>query len=138
MSKHKESTTKQQADEASVFHAKTPDANVVGVEYLRVLLTSEDGQWFAQGLEIDYAAQGTSEEDVKLRFQKGLECTIREHLRMLGKIDDLLVPAPLDVWREFYIGAKERTVDRIPMLHSQVSLHPRFDAVAYYTDAKAA
>ena len=69
---------------------------------LRVLITPDDGMWFAQSLEIDYAAAGTSVEDVKERFQKGLALTIGEHLKMYGELDKFFVPSPPEVWKEFF------------------------------------
>ena len=116
------------------FHGTTPDGNVVGVGNLRVLLRNADGYWFAQGLEIDYAAQGDSIADVQQRFENGLECTIREQLKVFGTIDKLLVQAPGEVWRELWDGKPKC----VAMRHSQLSTHPFFDAFAYYSDAIAA
>jgi hypothetical protein len=126
----------QGADQAAfdAFHDTTRDGNVVGVGNLRVLLRNADGYWFAQGLEIDYAAQGETIEDVQQRFEHGLECTIREHLKVFGTIERLLVPAPGEVWRELVDGKPKCVAKR----HSQLSIHPFFEAFAYYSDAIAA
>jgi len=70
---------------------------------LRVIICVEgDNEWYAQGLEIDYLAQGTSLEDVQDAFERGLKETISEHLKDSGDIRKLLTPAPADVWTDFY------------------------------------
>jgi predicted RNase H-like HicB family nuclease len=43
---------------------------------LRVFIYNDDGSYFAQGLELDYFAQGESLEDVKARFFDGLLLTL--------------------------------------------------------------
>lgn len=72
--------------------------HAVIVDCLRVLLIEEENQWFAQGLELDYAAAGDSAEDVKERFQQGLKATIREHLKIYGSVENLLIVAPQEAW----------------------------------------
>ena len=72
----------------------------VGIWNLHVIITHDDGSWFAQAAEIDYAAQGDSVEDVKSRFQQGLCSTIHEHLTVYGDLDQFLQPAPPEVWKE--------------------------------------
>ena len=85
------------------IHATDGEGNhVVHVKSLSVLLSHDDGDWFAQSLEIDYAAAGSTVEEVKENFAKGLSATILEHLRLHGEIDNLLKPAPQDAWTEFY------------------------------------
>jgi hypothetical protein len=91
------------------------ETHVVGIGNLRVKITHEDGAWFAQGLEIDYAAQGSSREDVKRRFEKGLLATIGEHLRIYGTIKKLLQPAAPEMWQELADASEAR--------YSQVSIH---------------
>ena len=62
--------------------------------------TQESGVWFAQGLEIDYAAQGSSFEDVRKNFENGLMLTIGSYLKTYGDLQRLLVVAPDEVWKE--------------------------------------
>lgn len=88
---------------------------MVGIGNLRVKITHDDGAWFAQGLEIDYAAQGSSLEDVKRRFEKGLLATIGEHLRIYGTIRKLLQPAAPEIWQELADASEAR--------YSHVSIH---------------
>ena len=81
----KEPTT---ALQGGISHGKT----VVGIWNLHVRITREDQQWFAQGFEIDYAACGTSQEDVKKKFQDGMAATIHEHLKLFGTIEGFSYP----------------------------------------------
>jgi len=90
----------------------------VVINNLRVLITEEEpGIWVAQGLEIDYVAQGRSDAEVKQRFQDGLRATINEQLIHCRSIKQLLVPARQDVFLEF------ATAIEGPVIYSQVSIH---------------
>jgi len=79
---------------AKAVHAKKRTdkgtAHVVGIGDLRVMIVEEEGHWFAQGLEIDYAADGLSLDDVKRRFEQGLASTVSEHVKIYGSIQHLL------------------------------------------------
>lgn len=92
----------------------------VGIWNLHVIITHDDGSWFAQAAEIDYAAQGDSIEDVKSRFQQGLCSTIHEHLTVYGNLDQFLQPPPADVWTEIM---KAVSHDGGEHQFSQLSLH---------------
>jgi hypothetical protein len=91
---------------ALAFQGSTKDGkiSVVGIGNLRVVIIKDDDLWFAQGLEIDYAAQGQTIEDVKKHFEGGLAATVHEHLRVFGDIGKLLKVAPAEVWNEFLMG----------------------------------
>lgn len=73
---------------------------VVTLLGLQVIIAPDGDQWVAQAMEIDYAAGGDSKEDVRQRFQDGLEATIGEHFKRFGGIDDLLTPPPASYWRD--------------------------------------
>lgn len=78
-------------------------SHVVGVADLRVVITCEGPEeWYAQGLDIDYLAQGTSLDGVKKAFESGLRKTVNENLKCVGSISRLLAPAPQDVWESYY------------------------------------
>lgn len=87
---------------AKALHAHEGDTHVVGVLALRVLLVEDTSGWFAQGLDIDYAASGDTADAAKHNFQEGFCATVHEHLVMHGDINRLLKPAEQDAWKEFY------------------------------------
>ncbi len=114
---------KRKAVGATALHAslkmKGGSAHIVGIGDLRVILSKEDGSWFAQALEIDYFAEGVSLEDVKKRFEDGLVLTIDENLRVFGHIKGVLVPPPR--------GVLEELVSCQPVRYSQLSRHVFLD-----------
>ena len=85
---------------AIAIHAADKDGrhHVVGLGNIRVLLLPDGGAWFAQGLEIDYAAQGETLEEAKKEFEDGLEAMVQEHIRVHGNIRKLLQVAPNEMW----------------------------------------
>ncbi|MBZ5609803.1 MAG: hypothetical protein LAP38_16195 [Acidobacteriia bacterium] len=85
---------------AGAIHLKHKDGehHVVGLGNIRVLLLPDGSGWFAQGLEIDYAAQGESLEEAKKEFEDGLEAMVHEHIRVHGDIKQLLQVAPNEIW----------------------------------------
>lgn len=96
-----------QRQEPAAVHLKHGDNHLVGLNALRVLLTPDGDAWFAQGLEIDYAASGATAEEVKTNFSEGLKLTVGEHLRIYGNIERLLKVAPQEAWSEFFSAAPE-------------------------------
>lgn len=91
---------------------------VVAVLDLRVMVTQDDGLWFAQGLQVDYAAQGRSWMEVRKAFEDGLTASIDAHLRKYGHLKHFDQPAPQHVWQEFK-NAKQRAYSRITLhLHA--------------------
>lgn len=97
---------KKKPDEPTEYHEAVAELESGGVVAaaavlwnLHVRITRDDEHWFAQGYEIDYAAEGDSLDDVKLRFQCGLSATIQEHLKIFGTAAKLLMPSPAEVWQ---------------------------------------
>jgi hypothetical protein len=91
--------------ELKTFHKAidTPSGSdhVVGIGDLRVIVLKRDEFWFARGLDIDYAAQGQTEREVKRNFERGLKLTIEEHLKTFGNIENLLSPpTPREAFRK--------------------------------------
>jgi hypothetical protein len=74
---------------------------------VNVAVWNDDESWFAQSLEIDYAAEGTDLSDLKRRFTWGLVTTIGMHLSMYGNLDKLMVPAPAGAWLEFFKATRQ-------------------------------
>ena len=58
------------SDEATAIHGVSQEGDhLVGIGNLRVLIEKEGNFWFAQGLEIDYVAQGDTMEAVQKEFR---------------------------------------------------------------------
>lgn len=81
--------------------------HAVVVNDLRVMLLKDGDSWFAQGLELDYAAAGSSIEEVKKKFESGFAQTIREHLLMYGNLSRFTQVAPQETWNEFFNAPPE-------------------------------
>src|SRR6266404_5178339 len=69
-------------------------AQAVGIGNLHVLVVPDGKFWVAQGIEIDYAAQGATIDLAKENFEKGLCLTIEQNLRVHQTIERILTPAP--------------------------------------------
>lgn len=107
---------------ARAIHFKSSDCEGVVIGSLRVIVSEQQGYWFAQGIEIDFAASGSSLDDVQERFEHGLVETISAHLSKYGTIEKLLKYAPKSEWQGL-TGSKEYFVD-------MVSVHELQDQVA--------
>ena len=103
----KAAAAKKAPENAMALHLSNGDDHIVGLKALRVLLSKDGNCWFAQGLDIDYAAAGPSIDAVKKNFEAGLALTVREHLRMHGSISKFLVVAPQEAWDEYYQAKPE-------------------------------
>ena len=101
---------------ATAVHGQDGQEHLVGIGNLRVIICQDGDQWFAQGLEIDYAADGNSYEEVKDNFQNGLRGTIGLHLQSYGNLDKLLKIAPPAAWKELLTMGQR-------MRYTQVSFH---------------
>ena len=117
----KKTDPKPQDGEAYVAHAEAGDQHAVLVNALRVVVTQDEGHWFAQGLELDYAAAGTSEEDVKKRFAQGLGATINEYIKVYGSIESIVKVAPQDAWDLWLVGDRRYTLDHVSIHNLQES-----------------
>jgi hypothetical protein len=100
------------------------DHHAVAMLNLTVMVTNDEGVWFAQGLEVDYAAQGDSLEEAKKHFEDGLHATIDVNLEKFQSLKHMLVPAPAGVWQEFFETESEC------LTYSQFSLH-QFTGIVY-------
>lgn len=89
------------AGKTAAVHAQHENEHLVAFGSLRVLVKETNSHWFAQGIEVDYAAAGDSLEDVKDRFEKGLTATIHLHLERYGTIEKLLRFAPKEALEPF-------------------------------------
>ena len=104
---------------ASALHAQAGNDHVVALTALRVMLLEDSGGWFAQGLEVDYAASGATVDEAKKNFEDGFCATVREHLQMYGSIERFLKVADAAAWNEFFALPKSA----VRQLFSCVQLH---------------
>jgi hypothetical protein len=116
--------------------------HVLAVEGLRVLITRDGDYWFAQGLEIDYAAAGASLEDVKDKFAEGLCLSLVENLRLYGDVKQFVKIAPEEEWNKLLRGGASQfdlSVKRIVELPSQLpETGLPFDSIHFYQPKTAA
>jgi hypothetical protein len=112
--------------------------HVVEIKNISVAIYQKGKRWIAQGVEIDYIAQGNSVDDVKRAFEIGLEATINQHLKIHGDIDRLLKFAPDNVLLRVFKRILHNPTS-ISATYSQVSVHdqPYFN-INYVALAKAA
>ena len=87
---------------AKVFHGTDGATHVVGIGPIKVIICHDGDAWFAQGVDIDYAANGSSLSNVKRNFEIGLAGTIDLHIKLYGNLKKFLKPAPQDVWDELH------------------------------------
>jgi len=92
---------------AVAVHVAKESTHLVGLGNIRVIVFKEDGAWIAQGLEIDYAASGSSKVDAQKNFEIGLEGTVDLHIKIHQGIENLLKVAPADIWKGFAGSAAE-------------------------------
>ena len=112
---------KTKSQTAAAVHLQQGGDHAVAIWNLSVLIVPDGDFWFAQALEIDYGAQGSSIEDAKKHFEEGLAATIHQHLKVHGDIQKLLKFAPNEILRE--AAAKKSSIK--PYL--QVSFHKVVD-----------
>lgn len=133
--------TRARAGDATAEHI-TDGAERHRVKFgnLRVLVVQEDGQWFAQGIEVDYAAAGDSLEDVKDRFSRGLLETARAHIRRFETIDGMLRFAPEATWRRIFdeSEAYDVTLQQVQAISAPKEPTLPFKQIAYLQRAHCA
>lgn len=78
---------------------------LIGLANLRVILFTEDLSWFAQGIDIDYLAEGSTEEEAKKNFEEGLCGTLHAYYSKYGTIRGRLRAASRQLVRE--VAAQE-------------------------------
>lgn len=109
------------------------DSNIAAVKALHVMLVPDSGGWFAQGLEIDYAACGSTPDEAKNNFGQGLSLTLCEHLLMYGHIKKVLVVAPQEAWEEYFQtpaeGIQKQTCDLVTFLQETTEKKPKLEQV---------
>lgn len=121
------------------IHAQHKDGihHVVGLGNIRVLLMPDDGGWFAQGLDIDYAAQGDSLKAAKREFEDGLEATVHAHLQKTGDIRALLKFAPPEMWDLASDPAVQLRHYSQVTQHHVITENSKYEGISYLIAAKA-
>jgi len=85
---------------SQALHAKSGDNHLSAISDLNVIILPDGDQYFAQAVEVDYFACGSSVKNVQRNFVTGLASTIRAHLEKSDTIKKFLVPSPEDEIRE--------------------------------------
>lgn len=120
---------------AQAGHVSEGGTHVAFVKALHVLLSKEDGGWFAQGVEIDYVASGATADEVKKNFADGLALTIDEHLKMHGHIKNILKGVPLEAFGA-YIETPPDDIEELSFL-TAISMFEKAKVSAPKEKAKA-
>ena len=127
---------------ATALHVKHGTNHLVGIGNLKVVIVQDGNSWFAKGLEIDYASEGTSLDGVKAAFETGFCCTIHEHLRVYGSLEKFLIPAPVEIWKEMLYDQcsdmKSFSQVSIHDLSAKVKTHLPFTGIEYIRREKVA
>ena len=83
------------------------DNHHVSIEDLKVWVYRDDGMWIAHGIDVDYAAYGTTPDEAQMAFLNGLAFTIVEHLRRFKSLRVLLARGAPDELRARWVSAVE-------------------------------
>ena len=84
-----------------VIHNHDDDSgDEVACSRLNVVLKRDDEFWYAQGVQIDYVAQGVNIEDVQAKFVEGLAETLLLHAQRFGSVEKVLRWAPESEWKD--------------------------------------
>jgi hypothetical protein len=121
-----------------VLELSREETHLVKVGALRVLIHPDGDGWYAQGIEIDYAATGGSVDEVKHNFEIGLARTIDLHLERWGTVKNLLKFAPPSEWEELLGGQGYKFSMTITHQVSTVSEKIPFQSIAYLQAAALA
>jgi hypothetical protein len=128
---------------AKAVHLSNQDEalHLVGLGNIRVVIIPDEDAWFAQGLEIDYGAQGASIEEAQANFQAGLTATIEQHLKMFGTIEKILRAAPPKVLVHLLLD-KSATYHKFSQVTfhevNQILAHLPFQGIDFYKSKAAA
>ena len=102
---------------ANLQHETDDDGNhLISVSGLRVMITEDqNGIFCAQGLDIDYAASGGTQEDVMENFVKGLCNSFVANINVFGSLRRFARVAPQEIWNEFYALSGDVAISRKPL-----------------------
>jgi hypothetical protein len=116
--------------------------DIVAIGDLHVLLVPDGDSWIAQGIEIDYIAQGDTPEQAKEYFEHGFTKTIALYLKDDGDITGFLRWAPPEVIAEYNQVTKEESKQSFAALVVTASKAKQLEfpwkRIAYVSPLKAA
>ncbi|MEW6038544.1 MAG: hypothetical protein AB1648_09885 [Pseudomonadota bacterium] len=122
--------------EGEAMHANHGSNHAVAINAMRVIIVQDgDDAWFAQSLDIDYAAGGSSLENAQRNFETGLSATIKAHLERFGHIERIMRSPDLGDWvpllsrqgKEFEYS----TVESHELKDSVLSEHLPYTGISY-------
>lgn len=124
-------------------HIGQGNRHAVVIENMRVLIVPDSANlWFAQGIDIDYAAGGESMEEAQLSFELGLAATIKAHLEHFGSIEKIMRTPEPERWmplitregREFEASIKITHAIENTALNGVIP----YKKITYYSDIRQA
>ncbi|MBM3814743.1 MAG: hypothetical protein FJW20_24220 [Acidimicrobiia bacterium] len=126
-------TTKKKASHKkavapTAIHAKHADGthHLVTLANIRVVIVPDEGSWFAQGLDIDYAAQGETVPKARKNFEIGLRATINHHLKVYGHLTHFIKVAPPAICQHLLLASSAQFKS-----FSQISAHEIHEAAPF-------
>lgn len=111
-------TSDDDACQGAALHAKDGNNHTILMKSIRVLIV-QDGEetWYAQSIDIDYAACGSSLENVQHNFAHGLKGTLKANLKRYGHVDRVMQTPPMSDWK-YLLSENFQAFE-----HSNVSSH---------------
>lgn len=96
----------------TMTHVASGENHAVAAELRVLVMPSVDGGFFAQGLEVDYVASGTTEEEARDRFARGFVATIQSYLRRGRDLGALFAKArtPPEYVQAYFQGATKHVL----------------------------
>lgn len=86
------------SSKAQALHTTNGNQHSVIFKSLRVIIVKDGETFFAQSIDISYAASGDSLKNVQDNFERGLSATLKAHLEAFGNIDQIMQTPPAEEW----------------------------------------
>jgi hypothetical protein len=83
---------------AEAVHASNGNQHAIFLKSLRVIIVKDGDMYFAQSMDISYAASGDSLKNAQDNFERGLSATLKAHLEAFGNIDQIMQTPPAEEW----------------------------------------
>lgn len=119
-------TASDESEGRAIHVCDEHNKHTIAMQYIRVLIVQDDDNtWYAQSMDIDYAASGTTLENVQENFAKGLIGTLKANLEKFGHIRRVMESPPLSDWVHLL------TQNPQTYAHNNVSSHHVIESPAY-------